>query len=814
LILLLAACALMRPVFAGGAVVNDVTRINPIVVDRVLVPTTIAEIVEALRLNPGPVSIGGGRFSQGGQTATEHALQIDMRRLDGVVAFSKERKEITVQAGITWRKLQEYLDPYDLSVQIMQSYANFTVGGSLSVNVHGRYIGHGPLVLSVRSIRLALADGTLVAASPTERSDIFYGAVGGYGGLGVIVEATLGLADDVRVERRSVVMPLGAYREFFTKNIRDDADVIFHNADIYPGAFDTVRATSFVRTEKPVTVRDRLIPADKCYWGDRVGMRIIADWPGGKALRRYLIDPILFHGERVEWRNYEASYDVKELEPVSRRTSTYVLQEYFVPVARLEEFVRSMAEILNRHQVNVLNVSIRHARQDPGTLLAWARTEVFAFVLYYRQGTTAPEREAVGDWTRELIDAATARGGAYYLPYQIHATERQFREAYPRADEYFALKRRLDPANKFRNKLWDAYYNPAPGPPPNGPVASAPLRPAPPLAPPDPEVAKRIAESLNGVVGYTRDEAQTYLTLPEWLLVFYPDEYARFLGTTQASRFPYFGTIGQFWSYYLDVYRATREKYPFNWGYHAMVMVIGSSFTVENALKGAYETTVGRLAEWAGGSAMTQEDVFAADVAQEYVDFIRTEPWYEFSFLRSLKQLWAETDLFGPHLLRKWERKLVLSAEYLVKAQYGMLIKLASKAAYGDEATEILALAVGVTPDVLAGENRVSLRGRFEDGSALLSLPRYDEFRDTVLRLVGKGVRFREIAGNEEILLTSLVPATWTYDLPAGRVLFEKPVLTDRQRKRIAISAPVRSLHEILRGLADRTLEVEHIYDY
>jgi len=141
------------------------------------VPTTIGEVVDAVRSHPGPVSIGGGRFSQGGQTATERALQIDMRRFDDVLAFSKERKEITVQAGITWRKIQDYIDPYDLSVRIMQTYANFTVGGSL-VTVHGRYVGQGRLVRSVRSIRLVLADGTLVEASPTKNPEIFYGAIG------------------------------------------------------------------------------------------------------------------------------------------------------------------------------------------------------------------------------------------------------------------------------------------------------------------------------------------------------------------------------------------------------------------------------------------------------------------------------------------------------------------------------------------------------------------------------------------------------------------------------------------------------------
>lgn len=47
-----------------------------------------------------------------------------------------------------------------------------------------------------------------------------------------------------------------------------------------------------------------------------------------------------------------------------------------------------------------------------------------------------------------------------YLPYQLHATPEQFRRAYPRAAEFVALKRRLDPTNKFRNELLDKYLYP------------------------------------------------------------------------------------------------------------------------------------------------------------------------------------------------------------------------------------------------------------------------------------------------------------------------------------------------------------------
>ena len=56
-------------------VVNDISGINPIVVNNIVTPTTIEEIQAAVRESKGPVSIGGGRFSMGGQTATENAVQ-------------------------------------------------------------------------------------------------------------------------------------------------------------------------------------------------------------------------------------------------------------------------------------------------------------------------------------------------------------------------------------------------------------------------------------------------------------------------------------------------------------------------------------------------------------------------------------------------------------------------------------------------------------------------------------------------------------------------------------------------------------------
>lgn len=448
------------PKTSPAPVVTEVTRLYSVPVRAVATPETVDQVREALQGSTGPVSIGGGRFSMGGQIASPGSLHLDMRRLNRVLAFSPAARTIRVQTGIRWRDIQAFIDPHGLAVKIMQTYANFTVGGSLSVNVHGRYVGLGPLILSVRAIRLVLADGRIEDASPTHNAELFYGAIGGYGGLGVIVEAELELAENRRVERVARKMPLGEYLAWFRANVRDLRAAVFHNADLYVPHCRTLRAVTWVETERAPTAPWRLQPQRHAYPLERYFLWAVSETPFGRWRREYLIDPLLYLRRKVHWRNYEAGYDVAELEPPSRERRTYVLQEYFVPVDRLEPFVARMAEILQRHRVNVLNVSIRHAMPDPGALLAWTRGETFAFVLYYKQRTRPNARERVAVWTRELIDAALAEGGSYYLPYQAHATAEQFHRAYPRAREFFALKRRLDPEFRLRNVLWDQYYAP------------------------------------------------------------------------------------------------------------------------------------------------------------------------------------------------------------------------------------------------------------------------------------------------------------------------------------------------------------------
>ena len=185
-----------------------------------------------------------------------------------------------------------------------------------------------------------------------------------------------------------------------------------------------------------------------------------------------------------------------------------------------------------------------------------------------------------------------------------------------------------------------------------------------------PTPVREASAATAAVEGYARPGAATFLALPEWYVVYSAEEYAEAIGRGAPSRFPYFGAIRQFWRYYGGVCVTTRHRYPFSLRRHAALGATGMRFSVEQAVKGAYEKSLGRVVEWIGGHD-TPEDAFAARVAREYGRSLSTQPWYDFRFGTALEALWKDVPARGPHPIRKWERRVALSIEYGVKALYG-----------------------------------------------------------------------------------------------------------------------------------------------
>lgn len=340
-----------------------------------------------------------------------------------------------------------------------------------------------------------------------------------------------------------------------------------------------------------------------------------------------------------------------------------------------------------------------------------------------------------------------------------------------------------------------------------------------PMAPRASQIAAAVPETP---VEDRRTPDQTFLTFPEWYLVHSPAEYAAWLHRSDApSRFPLFAHIGQFWQSYGAINREI-ERYPFNGGYHLMVMVIGVSTTVEYALKGAYERTIGRIAEGLRGTGgPVDEERFAARYAQDYVDFIRIDPWYKFDFASQLKALWRDVPMTGPNMARKWERRYLLTTELLVKEGYARLIKLGTQTIYDapkpvtavwlshapDDAAERAAHPDFIVPPMSAPPSSSAL------GPIYATIPRYEGFTTYSRWLARQDVDFLSVAGNTgEIVVSELVPQAWR---PTGtRLLFEQPILTRPGTKRAVVAVPIARLADELRRADRAGDDIEHIYDF
>jgi len=151
------------------------------------------------------------------------------------------------------------------------------------------------------------------------------------------------------------------------------------------------------------------------------------------------------------------------IEPVSnlaqkdvRRTD--ILHEYFIAPERFGEFLTACREIIPKSRAEFLNVTLRYVAADTTPVLTIAPTRRIAAVMSFSQEMT-PEGEAdMKQTTEALIDRVVALGGAFYLPYRLHARRDQVEKAYPAAASFVAAKRRYDPNLLFRNAMWDTYF--------------------------------------------------------------------------------------------------------------------------------------------------------------------------------------------------------------------------------------------------------------------------------------------------------------------------------------------------------------------
>nr|WP_156943841.1 FAD-binding oxidoreductase [Roseivivax isoporae] len=419
-----------------------------------LVDALRAEL-SAARADGRPVNVGAARHSMGGQAIPREgtAITVDDAWIEPDTAAGTYR----VNGGARWADVIAALDPLGFGPAVMQSNNDFGVAATFSVNAHGWPVPYGPMGATVRSLRMVLADGTLVTASRTENPDLFALAMGGYGLIGLIVDLEVEMVANARLEPAFVVMPADAFPSAFAAAVADPATPMAY------GRLNVDRARLFEEallvTYAPAADQSDLPPAAGSGFVSHAAARLYRAQVGREGMKRvrWWIESGL--GPRIAG---PATRNALMNEPVATLDDrdpgrVDILHEYFLPQAAFGGFLEACREVIPDAFAEFLNVTLRHVEADPVSVLAHSPTPRIAAVMSFTQERTARAEADHVRMTRRLIDRVLALGGSYYLPYRPHARADQFAAAYPRAAEFAAAKRALDPRLALRNNLWDSY---------------------------------------------------------------------------------------------------------------------------------------------------------------------------------------------------------------------------------------------------------------------------------------------------------------------------------------------------------------------
>lgn len=456
-----------------GGTVNDASGLSRTPIYGLAEVGSEKDVAEALsfaRANGLKVSMAAIRHSMGGHAFDDNALVLDMRKFNAV-AVDAAARTMTVQPGATWHDIQNILHPR-FAVKAMQSTDIFSVGGSLSVNAHGMDHQAGSVAGSIRSLRVMLADGSVLNCSASENTDLFRHVVGGYGLFGVVLEATLDIVDNAVYRTTREIIKSEEFPRFFEEVLEPNREIglFYGHLSTAPGNFleDMIVYRYGKVAEQP--------PGDQPPIGE----------PGAVGVKRLIMNLAKWGGpfQELKW------FTEKTLEPrfesctVTRTAAmgegeaclvtrnnpmhdsvpylfndlvgeTDILHEYFVPRAAYNAYVAEVRTILRNQPLPVLNASVRVVHKED-IALNYAPAPAFSLVLYINQPTTDDGNIQMRQLTRALIDATIRHGGRFFLPYQLHYTGTQLLASYPELPFFLARKRSYDPDELFSSTFYRA----------------------------------------------------------------------------------------------------------------------------------------------------------------------------------------------------------------------------------------------------------------------------------------------------------------------------------------------------------------------
>jgi alditol oxidase len=126
---------------------------------------------------------------------------ISLKQFNKVVALDREHRTVTVEAGVRYGELCQWLDHEGFALHNLASLPHISIAGACATATHGSGDRQGNLATAVSALEMITANGELVVLSQEKDGEKFHGGVVGLGGLGVITKLTLNVSPSFQMQQ-------------------------------------------------------------------------------------------------------------------------------------------------------------------------------------------------------------------------------------------------------------------------------------------------------------------------------------------------------------------------------------------------------------------------------------------------------------------------------------------------------------------------------------------------------------------------------------------------------------------------------------
>lgn len=399
----------------------------------------VAEEVRRAAESGGTVKMVGTGHSFTGIAVTDGTL-LRPGALTGITAVDRDAMTVTARAGTRLKDLNADLERLGLSLHNMGDIAEQTLAGAVSTGTHGTGGRAAGLAAQVVGLELVTGKGELLRASAQENPDVLEHARVGLGALGVLTSLTFRVeplfvleADEEPVRWEQGV---DGYEELAAS--ADHLDLYWMpHTDWMLAKRNHRRGTDLALAQPPSRVarwvNDDLLENTALGAVTGLSARVPAlTRPLNRTVARF------FSGRRYS--------DVAHRVFTAERRLVFREMEYAVPRAAGPEVLRECRRVLEASDLVLgLPVEIRSAPADDVPLSTGGGRDSFYLAFHVHRVTDHRPVFALLEPVLRAHDGRPHWG-------KLHTrTAADLAPAYPRFEDFLALRERLDPQRVFAN---------------------------------------------------------------------------------------------------------------------------------------------------------------------------------------------------------------------------------------------------------------------------------------------------------------------------------------------------------------------------